>query len=671
MCLIILPSRSLARNLGLKVAGKEITNTNASDILSAIGMGEGKMWYDEKTRTLTLENVILDSDRENVIESTKKISKFTIRLIGYNKLTQRGAARMFLSSSKNVITGTGTLEVSSPQTQGIFVDLTELEINGGCTVIAKGSWGICSDGDEGKLTVNASKVVAEGGFGSICDFANIELIDCAITSPANCYHDYGSVVDGYDNIITSQVVIDKVSSSYDIEIGGVKVDDSNAEDIFGDYTAEYKPETKTLYLRNANIATTDVPAIKTSSEIIVDLTGKNVITSDVNALDLGASAMFRGKGLVNITSENAAGVKITSGELEVFQIDGFEVKGKQGIAGAADEEGNRPMMRITRSKVKTQGDEMSLGGFEKIIMDGCHIFEPQNAVVENGTVCADGKICTGEVLIKNTIEYPLWIAGIPVTSLNYRDVLGDGTAKVDIENKTVTLNNFKYITHDASAGLAVQSAMGHTNVILKGENVINTPYIGVICSSDVSFTGEGTLDVTGNSAGMVIQECTVAINDEPTMSIRGDQGITSMSEDGNVYGILYLDGADLSVEGSSLGSIIKLEAIELNNCVMKTPADAVIEGGTVMLDGDICREMISFESTVAKSIDTAEKDKACITAAEGRLVIYGVTAPVSIMVSDMSGRQVFGGVIAKDTEIMLNQGIYVVVCGSEKKKIIL
>ena len=328
-------------------------------------------------------------------------------------------------------------------------------------------------------------------------------------------------------------------------------------------------------------------------------------------------------------------------------------------------------MRITRSNVKSQGTDMSLGGFEKIIMDGCHIFEPQNAIVEDGTVCADGSTCTDDVVIKKTIEYPLWIAGIPVTSLNYKDVLGDGTAMVDMENKTVTLDNFKYITNDASAGLAVQSAMGHTRVILKGENVISTPYIGVICSSDVSFSGDGILKVTGNSAGMVIQECKVSINDEPTISIEGDQGITSMSEDGNVYGILYLDGANLSVEGKSLGSIIKLESVELNNCVMTTPADAVIEGGTVMLDGDVCREMISFESTVAKGIGQTQHNKVCVSTKENRIIISGVTVPVNVMIYDMAGRKVYGEYIREDSSIMLDKGSYVMVCGTEKKKLIM
>lgn len=668
LCGLLLSGNIYSQNLGVKVAGVKITPENAGDIISAIGMGEGKMWYDESTHTLTLENVTLDSDRKNVIESTKDIEDFTIRLIGENTLIQRGGARMFLSAPKNTITGEGTLNVSSPLTQGIFVDLVDLEITGGCTVIATGTWGICSDSGEGSLTVNASKVIAEGEFGSVCDFSEINLIDCVITSPANCYADYGSITDDYDNVITSQVVIDKVSNDYDVIVDGIKVNDSNAANVLGDNTVEYKPETKTLYLRNVDIVSRTTPAIQASSEIIIDLQGINKIESNETAISLGASALFRGKGMIEISSIKESGIEIKSGELEISNIDGFKVYGIKGIVGAAKDNEQSPILSITKSYLTTYGQEMSLGGFSNIKMDGCHIFEPVDCIIEEGNACVDGKICNDEIVINNTIEYPIWVAGQPVTSLNYKDVFGDGKVSFDRENKVLTLNNFVYETDDASAGLAVMSDMGELSVILKGTNIINTPYIGMICSSNVTFNGDGILDVTGTSTGMVIQESKVTINEEPSISIRGDLGITSLTLD-DVYGELVLNGANLSVEGAYLGTITKLKSITLNDCVMTTPENAVIEGGTIMQNGEVCTELVVFEK-IKTNIGTKELDSVEISVSDNMLKISNVKVPVKTYVFDMSGKIVFEQNLVSDTNIKLNNGSYIIICGDKRQKVL-
>ena len=653
-----------AQSLGLKVAGQDVTKENAADILAAIGIGEGKMWYDEATRTLTLENVTMDSERKNAIESSTNLTDFTINLIGYNTLTMKGAARMMLRAPKNKITGKGTLDVSSPWTQGIFVDVCDLEISGGCTVIAKGSWGICSDSNYGKLTINASKVVAEGEFGSICDFEKIELIDCVITAPANSYADGGAVTDDMGNTRCDQVVIEKIAAAYDLTVNGVKVDENNAGNILGNETAEYQPDTKTLFLRNANLNTADGPAIEAGSDIILDFAGVNKFQSEQTAMAFGGSVTFRGRGSVEVTSTTQSAIEVAGNQMEVFRFDGLVAKGKKGIVAA---EGSTPMLIITQSYVTTQGEEMSLGGFSSVKMDGCHVFAPENCVIENGTAMVNGAVCTDKVVINNTIEYPIWVAGIPVTSLNYKDVFGDGTVCVDLEKKVITLTDFNFVTTDAAAGLAVQTAMGKTTVVLKGKNVIKTPYLGVICSSDVVFEGNGSLEVDGNSGGLVLQETHVTITEGPKMNIKGNAGILSMSID-KIWGSLTLQGADLTVEGWELGSMTLLENLVMEDCEIVTPKGAVFENNNVMYKGDICRSKIVIQKKTS-GIENEEADDYTL-AVDGQRLMVNTGKAMAVAVYDLAGRMVAAQTVEGEWMVDLATGAYIVVVDRQAQKVL-
>ena len=78
---------------------------------------------------------------------------------------------------------------------------------------AKGKWGIA--GDEGStetLLISNATVTAEGKRGSICDFKEITLEDCAITQPAGAVVDnsQGAVVLNGE-IVKSEVVITRGS----------------------------------------------------------------------------------------------------------------------------------------------------------------------------------------------------------------------------------------------------------------------------------------------------------------------------------------------------------------------------------------------------------------------------------------------------------------------------
>lgn len=64
---------------GLTVAGKDVTASNASNILKGIPNASGVMSYDKETKTLTLENVVLEcKSYVNAIQTEESMDDLTI-----------------------------------------------------------------------------------------------------------------------------------------------------------------------------------------------------------------------------------------------------------------------------------------------------------------------------------------------------------------------------------------------------------------------------------------------------------------------------------------------------------------------------------------------------------------------------------------------------------------
>ncbi|WP_158611179.1 hypothetical protein, partial [Prevotella sp. OH937_COT-195] len=188
---------------GLYIAGTQVTSANCND-LSVIPGVSGTVNYDHSTRTLTLDNAAINGGDINGIVSY--IDGLTVKLTGTNTVTAEIPA--VAPVEPMTLTGSGTLNAEGTNECGILVYQTSLTIDG-CTVNAKGKWGIKGwDGSE-SLTLRNAAVTAEGTDGSICDLRTLTLEGCKITSPAGAVWNAGkhAVCDASGNIITDKVTI--------------------------------------------------------------------------------------------------------------------------------------------------------------------------------------------------------------------------------------------------------------------------------------------------------------------------------------------------------------------------------------------------------------------------------------------------------------------------------
>ena len=379
----------------LKIADVDVTSANCSD-LSVISGVSGTVKYDPSTKTLTLQNATIQTNTAYAIISF--IDGLTIKVIGTNNLT---AIMAFHTTA--TITGGGTLNVEIQDYSAIFVNGTNLTIDG-CTVNAKGKDGITGfNGSSETLTIKNSTITAEGEYGSIDNFASLTLDGCAITQPAGAAFDaslHAVALGGA--VVTSKVVISP-ATTYNLYIAGVQVTSANCSDLSVidsvSGTVKYDPSTKTLTLQNATIQTNTYTAIGSNIDgLTIKVIGTNNLMS---TLKVYRSATITGGGTLNVETRNYSAIYAKQTNLT---IDGCTVnaKGKWGISG---ENGSSETLTIKNSTVTAEG---ALGGsiadFASLTLDGCAITQPAGAAFDASlhAVALVGAVVKSKVVISPT-----------------------------------------------------------------------------------------------------------------------------------------------------------------------------------------------------------------------------------------------------------------------------
>ena len=159
------------------------------------------------------------------------------------------------------------------------------------------------------------------------------------------------------------------------------------------------------------------------------------------------------------------------------------------------------------------------------------------------------------VRIKIAAEYPLWVSGLQVTSMNMDDVLGDGKVSYDPDTNTLTLNG-------ADIGPNPDLPQGHAAIFYgEGEKdlIIDAvkastlrgaeSAVGLGISSQENLILRGTLTATGGVSGINCYGNKVTVSGKVTAK-GTDTGIYLDAGD-----ITISSGAELTAEGGDLAGI--------------------------------------------------------------------------------------------------------------------
>lgn len=193
---------------GIKIAGVDVTALNCKD-LSVIDGVDGKMSYDPETKTLTMEDVTINTPGNGIWN--KYVEGLKIVVVGNNIITSQTACISIQKTS--TISGSGTLRLKTPYDCGLYLH-TSLSVEG-VKLYVEGKYGVAGvDGKIGEiLTLRNAYVEATGSEGSVCDLQNLILDGCTITQPEGAAFDgalHGVALNG--EVVTDKVVIEPDAS---------------------------------------------------------------------------------------------------------------------------------------------------------------------------------------------------------------------------------------------------------------------------------------------------------------------------------------------------------------------------------------------------------------------------------------------------------------------------
>ena len=399
IAMMALPTTAQAQTkYGLWINRTQVTSDNCGD-LSVIDGVEGTVKYDPDSKTLTLEGAKLNVEgKVDCIESS--IDGLTIKVSGTNEVNA-GDWPAIDVYAPTTITGGGTLNAEGRENCAIYAEGTDLTIKD-CIVNVKGNYGIAGyDGSKEKLLISKATVTAEGREGSICDFKEITLEDCAITQPAGATFDeskHAIVLNG--ETVKSEVKI--VQTKYDLKICGTQVTSDNCGDLSGidgvEGTVKYDPDSKILTLQNTKLNVEDENAIWS------DIDGLTIKVSGTNELNAGETAIFAdtpmtitGGGTLNVKSEEGCGIYAWSTNLTIKDCI-VNVKGKWGIIG---QNGSNEKLFINKATVTAEGVDGSICNFASLTLEYSNITQPSGARFDESkhAVVLNGEVVTSKIVI--------------------------------------------------------------------------------------------------------------------------------------------------------------------------------------------------------------------------------------------------------------------------------
>ena len=193
---------------GFNIAGENVTKKNCKD-LSVIDGVDGKMSYDPETKTLTMEDVTINTPGNGIWN--KYVEGLKIVVVGNNIITSQTACISIQKTS--TISGSGTLRLKTPYDCGLYLH-TSLSVEG-VKLYVEGKYGVAGvDGKIGEiLTLRNAYVEATGSEGSVCDLQNLILDGCTITQPTGAAFDANvHAVALNDKLVTDKVVIEPDAS---------------------------------------------------------------------------------------------------------------------------------------------------------------------------------------------------------------------------------------------------------------------------------------------------------------------------------------------------------------------------------------------------------------------------------------------------------------------------
>ncbi len=393
---------------GMFINGKHVTNANCND-LSVLPDVSGAMIYDPDNYTLTLQNAVINTEFTGwAIRYDARYPHMTIKLLGENHIITYGSP-FGITVAPVTITGGGSLDIlSASPISGDSITFDDCTVNIKCYAsrAIKGTAytrSVCTIRD---ADITAERLdTINTRYSAISDLNSLVLDECEIVEPEGAAFDESLHGIGINGKPAAKVVIRRTSEKYGFKVAGTEVTSKNCNDLSVingvSGTANYDPEKKTLYLKDATIETTgDVKGIENSSadSLIINVTGDNTIKANYTAIVLNDNpTIINGYGTLNAEAGKGMGLYFNN-SLEIDNCTA-NFNGSWGLAGY---DGSSEKLTVNNATVTMKGTESSHSDLNSLTLVNSVISSPKGAAFSEAlhAIALNGKAVTSSVTIR-------------------------------------------------------------------------------------------------------------------------------------------------------------------------------------------------------------------------------------------------------------------------------
>lgn len=486
---------------GVRIAGLQITDLNASDLTAALGASKatGNIRFANYTLYL-MNNATIDGGDSPALEITNDDDvTYTIDFRG-NAQLKSTTSGLLLNRQAKLITLQSSTDgmLSFTSTQGNAIELqrdAKLTLKYGSGVTATGEkYGIVgSDAEE--LEVAVQYLQAEGKAGAIAHVSLKLKGEMSIIEPTGARYDEAkhSVVDAEGNVVKGRVTLNKPTPA-GFTIASIPVTSANADNLVNGNTitgqrVHYDFATKTLTLQGATIdGGITANEMDFPSTLTIKLLGANRITSQGDGFAV-PKLRITGAGTLTVKSNSSA----YKGDAYAYNGKSLMVDGGCTVELEGDTygiEGNGATLTVNKSTLKAKGGvyDIDLSGYSG--WDDCTLKEPEGAKIteedDTYSVTKDGELVVEE-----------WVVFRPATPAVYCTYTLQTTPAEATLSVTDT-EGTEYRAGDpipASTALTVQPALGWVLKELKVDGQVVPLTDGKYSMpANADFTLEATLD---------------------------------------------------------------------------------------------------------------------------------------------------------------------------------
>ena len=608
----VLFSRAWAEDYPLRVAGIQVTSSNASHIT---GSGiDGWVAYSNSTKELYLSNATIDT------------SEACIYNYGIDNLTVfiEGTVRL-ISSSSHGIHSTRGITITSDDFASIYITANSSNKcavwvrNGNtlwiqkCWMVVEGYYALTGDGEE---TLNLSRcyvnATSTGSAPCVTDFKEIGTWGVTYTYDGSKYNTTSKrLLDSSGNYLKKHVLRPRLAvgrniwdprydASFNSSSSGIHITSGSID---------YVASTSTLTLNNVNVEiyNTDRDVISyyglsSGNTLNVKLSGSNNVTQkDADAgyggINVGSNTKISGQS----PSSSRLIINGTGGGMGIY-VNGNKTLTLENVhVGSAYLRGTSEAAAKLNINNCSVASTNSVCRFESCTMTGCDSRWSHFNKSEKGFCGRDGNLLESGVSIKPvSTTYPIYILGRQMNDVNNEsgmfsaEGMKGGWIDYDINTNKLTLSDVNLTTPSGSSEPILRTQKSGLNINLMGTNTLHTDGTGLLIDAYTQITGaddfSGVLKVEGSpTKGIDFASEQLYLKDKAVVEVKGSRcGVGTTGNNSTAAGALTMGNATLRVRS---GGVKGLKGLSVSSsAVITTPrggrAEQTSSNGIAIVDSD-------------------------------------------------------------------------------------